>query len=259
METTMLKKVEPISFFYESSREMFAEIYLQYEPHSKSVIRMIPNDKSLHGFDAFNKRLKISCGLKMQFSDNLSIKNPDTRACYELMYKVVDIWFAFEHLLEVSKNEIPRTEPEKKFFRYADDVMNATRLAKVEYHFNNLMTQEITKESKWRQELYRLLANFRIKLGNKNLKDAMKDCMDQIKGKKPLQFNHLLALSFGLRNLFVHYGAVAAMGTKDYALKRRMYEVLHDCLILASFTLANEYARRILDKRDRLEDEVKTM
>ena len=41
---------------------------------------------------------------------------------------------------------------------------------------------------------------------------------------------------------------MAALGTKDYALKRRLYEVVLDNLILSCLFVGNEYARRVLSK-----------
>ena len=64
--------------------------------------------------------------------------------------------------------------------------------------------------------------------------------------KKPLEFEHLLAIAYGLRNLYVHEGVMAALGTKDYALKRRLYQVVLDNLILSSLVVGSEYARRVI-------------
>lgn len=65
-------------------------------------------------------------------------------------------------------------------------------------------------------------------------------------GKQPLNARHIFAVAYALRNLYVHEGIAAAMGSGNYRLKRDFYEVLYDTLVLFSLRFGYEYAIRML-------------
>jgi hypothetical protein len=236
----------PAKFFHTHSLEMFDRIFVDYKQQSKAVLSLIKHDRKLSRFDAFNKRLKISCGLNISFSDDLGIVRDDTRSCYALMYRISDIWYAFEHLLSVADTEISRLSKSKTVL-YPPDVLIATGLVEVERIFGQLIDENVTREPSWRRELYPMLAYF-INNTNGGTRKALEECSARVKAKERFRLQELLAISYGLRNLYVHEGVMAAMGGRDYALKRRLYEVVLDCLTLAAFTLGSAYAKRVVTK-----------
>ncbi|NJM45275.1 MAG: hypothetical protein HC860_03215 [Alkalinema sp. RU_4_3] len=97
-----------MELFFDSNTEILGNLLVDYNENAKLLIRNIGNDRNLSRFDTFNKRFKISWGMKIEFTDNLRITKGDTRACYMMMLKVSDLWFAFEHLLEIASEVIPR-------------------------------------------------------------------------------------------------------------------------------------------------------
>jgi len=237
---------QPAKFFHPPASDMFERIFADYRPRSKALLQLIKHDTTLSRFDAFNKRLKMACGLSIEFSDDLGIVRPDTRACYVLMYRITDVWYAFEHLLSVADAEIPRAS-DSKIVLYSPDVIVATGLAEVGHLFGRLIAENVTRESSWRRELYPVLAYF-VNNTQRGTKKALEQVLARVKAKESLGLGDLLALSYGLRNLYVHEGVMASMGTKDYALKRRLYEVILDCLTLAAFALGSSYAERVVTK-----------
>lgn len=238
----------PINLYFPESRALFEESFPLYRERTKAILHLIKEDRSLSRFDAFNKRLKIACGLQFQFSDQLNITKPDTRACYELMYRIADIWYAYEHLLSVSNDDLPRMNTSKVAL-FHSDVFEAIGLPRIERCFSTLFAANVTDESKWRRELYPVLAYF-INNTNGATQKALRRCSNAVKEKRTVEFEHLLALAYGMRNLYVHEGVMAALGTRDYALKRRLYQVVLDCLILSCIFVGNEYARRVLARME---------
>lgn len=234
----------PVDFQYAESQAIFEEVFPLYRESSLAVIRRISDHRELSGFDGFNKRLKISCGLQLGFSDKLAIKREDTRACYALMYRVSDLWYAFEQLLSLQPEVIPK-ETNSKVKPYSEQTLQDVGLDKVGEHFGRLVHEHVTKESRWRREVYPLLSYF-INNTKGGTKTALRSTLASVRSKTPLDIQDLLALCYGMRNLYVHHGVMAALGTRDYALKRRLYGAMLDGLTLASFQAGNVYAERVL-------------
>lgn len=233
----------PINLFKAEPESLLADVYPVYATRSKEVLRLVKEHRELSTFDAFNKRFKIACGLKITFTDKLNIKREDTRACYELMYRISDLWYALEHLIEISNPEIPKSG--SKVQPYSDETMQAIGLSDVESCFAASFRHYVAAESSWRQQVYIVIASLAKNAKGKS-KIALKNCSDGIRKRRPLGFNDLLALAYALRNMFVHEGATAALGTKDYKVKRRLYEVVHDHLVLSALVIGSEYAQRVL-------------
>ena len=126
----------PADLFYPESHSLQEAVWPSYRDRTKAVLYLIKRDPSLSRFKAFNTRLKMACGLQFQFSDRLNITKPDTRACYKLMYRIADVWYAFEHLLNVSDTELPRVTT-SKIAQFRPDVFEAIGLSQVERCFPN--------------------------------------------------------------------------------------------------------------------------
>ncbi len=61
-----------MELFYDSSRLLLDNLYQRYGTNSKLLISKISQDKGLSQFDTFYKRLKISWGMKIDFTDGLA-------------------------------------------------------------------------------------------------------------------------------------------------------------------------------------------
>jgi hypothetical protein len=233
-----------MEMFYDSSQALLEALYPNYSTNSKALISRIGQDKKLSQFDTFNKRLKISWGMRIEFNDNLPIKDEDTRACYMLMLKISDLWFAFEHLVQTSSELIPTDAPSRSSVDlYRDSTLAALGFPDITSHFNRLLYTHVLHKPNYRKEMYRLLAYLKnnTKGGTKN---AIADTIARIKEKQELQTKHIFALAYGIRNVYVHKGVAAALGSKNYRLKRVLYSILYDSLILYSLALGDAYCRK---------------
>ena len=97
----------------------------------------------------------------------------------------------------------------------------------------------------YRKETFMMLAYLRngTRGGTRAL---LADSIRLVKGESALQARHIFALAYGLRNIYVHNGVAAALGSRNYKAKRVLYEALHDSLILYSLALGDSYCQRYL-------------
>lgn len=244
---TNLTRVNHMSLHYDSSKEILNMIYMNYSVNSKSVISRIKEDKNLSKFDAFNKRLKITWGMKIEYTDELPITGEATRICYTLMLKISDLWFAFEHLVATSNTIIPKdaAKNNSKVDLYRDSTLEELGFNNINENFNQLMKSFILNKSNRRRDMYIVLAYIKNNT-ERGTQTLLKEVVDLIREGSELQTKHIFALSYGIRNIYAHKGVSAALGSNNYELKRDFYRVLYDSLILYSLALGNAFCEKYL-------------
>ena len=234
-----------MKLYYASSEEILRGIFDDYAYQSRNLLRHLASDRRLSDFDAFNKRLKIAWGIQIEFTDDLNIKRDVVRDCYRLMLKLADLWFAFEHLSEIANETIPTKKPNSKFDFFEPATMEELGLSDITRHCNQLLWEHVLQKTAWRREIYHLIYYL-----TKNTKGGTKNTIGEIRellrARCDLEMKHICAWMYGIRNIYVHKGVTAALGTENYEVKRALYTMLHDTLILYALTLGHAYCRKKL-------------
>ena len=233
-----------MDFYFDSSAAIGVPLYELYSKNALILIRNIKQDKSISNFERFNKRLKISWGLRIEFTDNLAITQATTRNCYALMLKLSDLWFAFEHLGNAVTDIFPKDkDPKSKVDFYTDDTLSILKFDKITKNFNSLLWEHVLHRSPWRRDMYPYFSY--LKNNTKGgVAARISETIDYIKKKQELSERHLFSLAYGIRNLYIHVGVSAALGGRNYEVKEYFYMVLYDTLILFSLQLGNVYSER---------------
>ncbi|HEY9907035.1 MAG TPA: hypothetical protein V6D18_05430, partial [Thermosynechococcaceae cyanobacterium] len=78
---------------FDINQPLLKNLLESYTESSSLLIPKVRQDRKLSQIDRFDKRFKISWGMKIEFTDSLRITNEDTRSCYVLMLKISDLWF----------------------------------------------------------------------------------------------------------------------------------------------------------------------
>lgn len=239
----------PSEVYFDSSKTILSNLYPHYRTHSKAVIAAINHDKKLSEFDRFNRRFKISWGLKIDFTDTLPIRSDYTRQCYLLMIKIADLWFAFEHLVETASYLIPKDAclaNKSKTDLYQESTLLLIGFHSTTDNFNALISTHLVNKPRQRRELYLILAYIKKNIQNKT-KKLIEETITFIKNKQNLHTKHILALCYGIRNIYAHNGVAAALGSKNYRFKQIFYLILYDSLVLYALSLGNHYCIKYLE------------
>lgn len=163
------------------------------------------------------------------------------------MLKISDLWFSFEHLSKVAADDIKKKSDASSVDLYDSAGLTSTGLDVVTEQFNNTLNARVLHRSDWRKVIYGLLAY--LKNNTKGgTKSTLGEIRDLIKDRQPLQTKHGFALAYGLRNLYVHQGVTAALGSKQYAVNRAFFMVVHDAVLLYSLALGGSFSRVRLTK-----------
>lgn len=226
---------------FQTSQILLESLYERYSENAKRLIPLIRQDRTLSSFDSFNKRFKLSWGMEIEFTNSLSITKEDTRACYVLMLKISDLWFAFEHLVKTAADIIPKDEDRNSNVNfYSSSTMQMLEFDPITLNFNQLLKTQVLHRSVWRREIY-LFIQYLVRDTQGGTQRLIADALSHVQESRELQAKHIFALAYGIRNVYVHKGVAAALGSRNYQVKRAFYLVMYDALILYSLALGNAY------------------
>ncbi len=238
-----------MELFFDSNQDLLENLFKSYSANAKYVIsNHHRHDKNLQYFNSFNKRLQISWGMRIEFTDDLRITSEEIRACYRLMLKISDLWSAFEHLVKVASKLIAKDkEPgnTSKVDLYQDSTMRTLGFNAITLNVNELWRDRVIHVPTYRHEIHMMLAY--LENGTKGqTKKLLVEVRQLIKKKQPLREKHIFALAYGIRNIYLHDGVAAALGHPKYQAKRALFKLLHDSLILYSLALGDSYCQKYL-------------
>jgi hypothetical protein len=236
--------------YFDINQPLLKNLLESYTESSRLLIPKVRQDRDLSKFDRFNKRFKISCGMKIEFTDNLPITREDTRTCYMLMLKISDLWFAFEYLRNIALKIIPsdvdpKSNPPSKVDFYKEATLEELGFSPITSNFNQLMYSKVLHREVWICEVNHSL-KYLSKGARKKQKELIEDAILLIEDKQSLQPKHLYSIAYGIRNAYVHEGVAAALGSGKYHIKKALYSIVYDALVLYSLALADVYCRRKL-------------
>jgi len=239
-----------MNYWCSESVELGERLYEEYTLASKPLLARTAQDRSgLGTFAAFHRRFLTSWYMKIDLSEVPRLTQQETRDCYILMLKISDLWFSFEHLSKIAESDIKKKSGKSSVDLYDSATLASTGLDVVTEHFNSMLNTRVLYQSKWRQVIYKLLAYLKNNTVN-HTQRTLGEIRDLIKDRKPLQTKHSFALVYGLRNLYVHKGVTASLGSKQYTVHRAFFMVLHDAVLLYSLALAGRFSRLMLAKSE---------
>lgn len=241
MTQSVYSHKKSMQLYFEQNQFLLKSLYDRYSENSKQLIPKIRQDRAVSEFDRFNKRFKLSWGMEIKFTDSLSITREDTRACYILMLKISDLWFAFEHLVQTACDVIPKDEDQNsKVNCYSKSTLERLGFDSITSSFNELLKSQVLHQAAWRREVY-LLIQYLVNNTERGAQKLIADALQHLRESRELEAKHIFALAYGVRNIYVHKGVAAALGSKNYKVKRAFYLVMYDTLILYSLALGNAY------------------
>ena len=208
-----------------------------YSEEVLNTLRKISEDKTLSNFDSFNKRMQLNSGMEIDYNHGMSsVTRAQTQDVYRYMLKISDLWFAFEYIC-VQANIRGNVKMFEKC-RSKCDIYPQTTIASLQINkpvkaFNVHLQEAFSVNKMFKVELYRILAY----LGNNTnnfLKQEMKNFKSLLKGNTEfdLEFKNINYLLYALRNIYVHKGVSASLGTKSMKFKNMLYSMLYEYLLV---------------------------
>ena len=213
------------------------EFLIAYSEEALITLRKISEDRTLSNFDSFNKRVQLNLGMEIGYNHGMSsITRAQTQDVYRYMLKISDLWFAFEYICVQAniRGHVKKFEKCKsKCDIYPQITITLLQIDEPVKAFNVHLQDAFSVNKMYKVELYRILAY----LGNNTnpfLKQEMKNFKTLLKGNTEfnLEFKNINYLLYALRNIYVHKGVSASLGTKSMKFKVMLYSMLYEYLIV---------------------------
>jgi predicted secreted protein len=224
---------------------LLTEDYLaEHAKRSKETISRIRTDKSISQYDTFNKRFKLNLGMQIEYEHEMTgVTRAETQLVYKYMLKISDLWGAFEHLYETCDEE----GWVKKSFRssynlYDEETQDTHGFQQVVTAFNEVLAEEIYPDKAQKRNLHVTMAYLK-KHTNKYIGGSLSLAKVPVKENAPLSMEHINALVYGLRNLYIHKGVAASMGLKSIKFRVLLYSMLYEYLVVCCYRLGVAYCK----------------
>lgn len=184
----------------------------------------------------FNVRLSLTLGTKISFDNDYSLTKTDrVNQTYRLLIKLCDAWFAYEAFLRLCESE-SLVQKNNGSIRKPNSFDQATltnfNLSSITNLFNNYLSTHLLASSKRKVDLLNYLLHL-----YQNTKGETKDLIDKtinrINLNKLLEWRHIIATIYAVRNLYIHNGDTAGTGVNNnYTVKILLLSICYDTIIL---------------------------
>jgi hypothetical protein len=245
----------PQELFYEESQLILSGLWAKYDKNARAALYLFKSDKfgaSQRVFTSINLRLTVSLGISVDFSHAGNPKSKESLRIYELLLKISDLWFSFEHLIETCKKHpsnfnFVKKNTNSKFNVLEDWLSSEPEFSRIVVHCREIF-KELNIEPSYFALREKTINEIHSKLpdgGSKKEIDRLNKLL-QNKSYEQIHFVHLSALMYATRNFYVHNGAVSKIGHPNY----KFLEFVYDTLVLYVIYLANAYAEGLIKKSE---------
>ena len=218
------------------------ELLEEHARRSKAIIRRIRERREFSQYDTFNKRFKLNLGMQIDYVHEMTgVTRAETQLVYKYMLKISDLWGAFEHLCQTChEQEVIRTLSQSKTNLYDEAQQRELGFDRAVAAFNQVLQEELYPNKRYKVEMYRVLAYLKNNTKGGTQKEIGR-IHESVKAYAPLSFQQVNALAYALRNLYVHKGVAASLGTKSMTFKVLLYSMLYEYLVVCCYRLGVGY------------------
>lgn len=234
----------------------FDETYQSYMTSFDNVenhIYNIENEEEISNFLKFKEELikfdsKLRLGMaiiNIELNDNyVNRKFGDLRECHLMLYKLADIWFAYETFFKFHDLTFDRNLASRKI-RWLDDATNYDYSASEKIQLALLrVNEEINRDFNNRPKRH-------------SLKEYIEYCAQNSQGSQQNRLNHIvenidennilhnyshtdiLTITYSMRNNFVHNGEITIYPNNfSYILKNSLLKILYKYLVVVTICSA---------------------
>jgi len=212
---------------YESCFESYKKVFGDLEELAEAEF-----PKDIRQFDI---RFCLAFGLKIGFDSSANyIKNENERKIYSLIIRQNEMFFAYEGLYNICKNQgILRSNPSKSD-PFTQDAIETLGLLQIVCNFNNYVNAVFYSSQRLLTDLSDFLEYLKDNAFSKDLTLKLGRFNSKLLSRSNLDFNEIFALIYAMRNQYVHNAASAKSGVTLYKTKIDILKNSSDFLTLTN-------------------------
>lgn len=222
---------------YQSAYEqLFADYSQQFSIFYTRMEYEIP--RSLRLFDI---RFRLALSLQVSFDSQISYtKTESTRRTYALILKLNDLWFAYEGLFQICKDQNWLKTNATKATPFTLEMIQNLGLDDWSQAFAKKWQQAMLQNTRFHKDCMGYIDYLQTTASGKTQQRLLAQLLSQIQQPDIVEFNTQLALIYAIRNMYVHNTDTAKSGVKQYKTKIEILRMSNDFLTLVILEVANQ-------------------
>lgn len=207
----------------------FATYQNRFDQINELLEYQIP--KSLRLFDI---RFRLGLSLQVGFDSDISYtKTETTRKAYKLIYKLNDLWFAYEGLYKLcAEVSFLKSNPTKSR-PFTGEKIQELDLADPIDHFNQYLNENLLNQSRSKEDFADYLLYLKENSKGRVQSELLNSFSVDLERNAPTNFSEIIAFIYAIRNMHVHNTDTAKSGVKYYKTKIEALKNCHDFLVLS--------------------------
>lgn len=191
-------------------------------------------------------RIRLALSLIIEFDSSISYtRTPPTRLFFTLIFKLVEIWFAYEGIYSLCEKEGICKSDRTKSDPFTSAKISELGLDDITNKFIRYQKKNIYGVVKTQPDFIKYLDHLMKNSTGKTQKMLLDRFIINAKGKKKPDFNQILSLIYAIRNMYVHKIETPLTGVENYSTKIETIKNCNDFLTLVNLKIATF----ILNKR----------
>jgi hypothetical protein len=186
----------------------------------------------------FDIRFRLALSIQISFDHTISYtKTESTRKTYKLILALNDLWFAYEGLYKVcSEKGFSKSNPTKSDPFTSEKVTDLSLDSRV-VEFGAYLKNTVCQNDRSKEDAIGYLS-YLGKHSFKKVQGHLNRFENNVRKEKAPEFNQIMSLIYGMRNMYVHNTDTAKSGVRQYKTKIELLKNCTDFLILSILKIA---------------------
>lgn len=217
---------------------MFNELF-EFYISKYNELKELTEDEFPKPLRLLDIRLRLALSLQIGFDNTISYtKTKTTRKIYSLILKLNDVWFAYEGLYKIclEKNYLRRNHTKSDPF--TSEKVTELLLDDIVGRFGTYLKRNLNENTRLRNDFTNYLTYLKIHSEGKTQPRLLEGFKKKIEDDQLPEFNQILSLIYGIRNMYVHNTDTAKSGVRQYKTKIEFLKICGDFLTLTVLKIA---------------------
>lgn len=178
-------------------------------------------------------RIRLALSLKIEFDSSISYtRTQPTQLFFTLIFKLVEIWFAYEGVYSLCEKEGIGKSDRTKSDPFTSAKISELGLDDITNKFIRYQNKNIYRVVKTLPDFIKYVDHLKVNSTGKTQKMLLDKYSDNAKRKKKPEFNQVLSLIYAIRNMYVHKIETPLTGVENYSTKIETIKNCNDFLTL---------------------------
>jgi len=222
-----------------TNKEIFGNLFNDYRKAFSDYEELKERTRIPEDILKTDIRIRLALSLKIEFDSSISYtRTQPTRIFFTLIFKLVEIWFAYEGIYSMCEKEALVKSDRTKSDPFSIIMISELGLDEIMNKYIRYQNKNIYKVVKTLPDFIKYLNHLKEQSTGKTQINLIDKYINNAKGKKKPEFNQILSLIYAIRNMYVHKIETPLTGVENYSTKIEVIKNCNDFLTLVNLKIA---------------------